>query len=63
MCVFLGYSAMHKGYTCLYCRIGRIYISRAVIFYETVFPFATPGAIIDFTTLLPVHFLAQEPTI
>jgi hypothetical protein len=63
MCVFLGYSAMHKGYECLDCRTGRIYISREVIFNEAIFPFATPSVVIDFTALLPVHFPAQEPAI
>jgi hypothetical protein len=60
MCVFLGYRAMHKGYKCLDRRTGRIYISRDVIFDEAVFPFATPGVVIDFTALLPVHFPAQD---
>jgi hypothetical protein len=52
MCVFLGYSAMHKGYRCLDRRTGCIYISHHVIFDEAVFPFATPGTVIDFATLL-----------
>jgi hypothetical protein len=41
-CVFLGYSSMHKGYKCLYRATGRIYISRDVIFDETLFSFAVP---------------------
>jgi hypothetical protein len=40
-CVLLGYSNMHKGFKCLDVSSGRIYISRDVIFDETVFPFAT----------------------
>ena len=47
MCVFLGYSPMHKGYKCLDRSTGRIYISRDVVFDETVFPYATPGATIQ----------------
>jgi hypothetical protein len=31
---------MHKGFKCLDVSTGRIYISRDVIFYEQVFPFA-----------------------
>jgi hypothetical protein len=38
-CVFLGYSNLHKGFKCLNVAEGRVYISRDVIFDETVFPF------------------------
>lgn len=37
-CVFIGYSALHKGYKCLDIDTGRVYISRDVIFDEGVFP-------------------------
>jgi hypothetical protein len=39
-CVFLGYSSHHKGFKCLEPNTGRVYISRDVIFDESVFPFA-----------------------
>jgi hypothetical protein len=39
-CVFLGYSNIHKGFNCLDVAEGRVYISRDVIFNETIFPFA-----------------------
>jgi histone deacetylase 1/2 len=39
-CVFLGYSPMHKGVKCSDVKSGRVYISRDVVFDETVFPFA-----------------------
>ena len=39
-CVFLGYSNLHKGYKCLEVSSGRIYISRDVVFDETIFPFS-----------------------
>jgi hypothetical protein len=40
-CIFLGYSTHHKGYKCLDISTGRVYISRDVVFDETVFPFST----------------------
>ena len=39
-CVFLGYSDSHKGFKCLDPSKGRVYISRDIVFDETVFPFA-----------------------
>jgi hypothetical protein len=39
-CAFLGYSNVHKGFKCLDIYIGRIYISRDVVFDEQVFPFS-----------------------
>lgn len=40
-CVFLGYSNFHKGFKCLDLSSGRVYISRDVIFDETIFPFSS----------------------
>lgn len=39
-CVFLGYSAQHKGVKCLDVSTGHVYISRDVVFDETKFPFS-----------------------
>jgi len=39
-CVFLGFSNLHKGFKCLDIPSGRVYVSRDVIFDETIFPFS-----------------------
>jgi hypothetical protein len=50
-CIFLGYSANHKGYRCLDLQSNRVLISRHVVFDETSFPFSlqpTPPGAADF---------------
>jgi hypothetical protein len=39
-CAFLGYRNLHKGFKCLDIAFGRIYISRDVVFDESIFPFS-----------------------
>jgi hypothetical protein len=39
-CTFIGYSIHHKGYKCLDVSTSQVYISRDVVFDESVFPFA-----------------------
>jgi hypothetical protein len=39
-CVFLGYNVLHKGFKCLDIALGRIYVSRDVVFDEIVYPFS-----------------------
>ena len=54
LCIFLGYSAHHKGYRCLDPTTNRIIISRHVVFDESTFPFAeqtSPPTAADFTFL------------
>ncbi|KAL4581705.1 hypothetical protein LXL04_006232 [Taraxacum kok-saghyz] len=41
-CVFIGYSASHKGYLCYHQPTSRIYIARHVVFDEDVFPYTSP---------------------
>lgn len=43
-CVFLGYHPSYKGYRGLDVSTGRVYISRHVLFHETVFPFVTTAS-------------------
>jgi hypothetical protein len=40
-CAFLGYNTLHKGYKCLDIFTGRVYISRDIVFDETVLLFAS----------------------
>lgn len=56
---------MHKGYKCLDVQSGRIYISRDVVFDESVFPFASlhPNAgaqLKSEISLLPNHLLSSS---
>jgi len=62
-CTFLGYRSLHKGYKCLDISTGRVYISRDVVFDESVFPFEKlhPNAgarLHQEILLLPNHLLS-----
>lgn len=46
-CVFIGYSPLHKGYRCLNHQTKHVYISRHVIFNESVFPFDDNNSLIS----------------
>jgi hypothetical protein len=53
---------MHKGFKCLDVASGQVYISRDVVFYETIYPFAnlhsnTGARLRSEISLLPDHFL------
>ena len=39
-CVFVGYSNEHNAYLCLDSLTNKVYVSRHVVFIESVFPFA-----------------------
>lgn len=43
-CVLLGYSSLHKGYKYLHRSTGRVYISRGVVFDESIFHFANSSS-------------------
>jgi hypothetical protein len=64
-CAFLGYSSRHKGFQCLDIPIGRVYISRDVIFDEDIFPFAAlhenaRARLRQEISLLPEHLLSPN---
>lgn len=40
--IFLGYSMTHKGYLCFHQPSSCVYVSRHVVFNETIFPYLTP---------------------
>jgi gag-polypeptide of LTR copia-type len=54
-CVFIGYSIIHKGYKCLDLTTNRVYISRHVVFDETIFPFQQSPS------LPPAHISSPAP--
>ncbi|CAL2258842.1 unnamed protein product [Prunus armeniaca] len=40
-CVFLGYAGQYKGYICFSLTTNRLFVTRHVLFDETVFPFTS----------------------
>jgi len=64
-CVFLGYSAQHKGVKCLDVSTSCVHISGDVVFDETQFPFAkhhpNAGALLrKEILLLPSHLTGVD---
>jgi hypothetical protein len=58
--VFLGYSLLHKGFKCLDVPIGRVYVSRDVIFDEIVFPFSNLHSNVGARLRSKILFLPQH---
>ena len=52
-CVFLGYSSNHKGYMCLDLLSICLYVTRHVMFLETMFPFQSTPNQSSFVLLVP----------
>jgi hypothetical protein len=62
-CVFIRYSTNHKGYRCLDLSTNNIIVSRHIIFYEAVFPFAaSPRLTNDLDIFLQDDTLDPAPT-
>jgi histone deacetylase 1/2 len=59
-CAFIGYSNMHKGFKCLDISTGRVYISRDVVFDETMFPFSELHANAGARLQAEVHVLPDN---
>nr|GEY66207.1 hypothetical protein [Tanacetum cinerariifolium] len=58
-CVFLGYPSSQKGYKFYNLTTKSTFVSRDVVFYEDVFPFAA-DSINNFLTPLPITFPYQS---
>ncbi|KAJ3698372.1 hypothetical protein LUZ61_002077 [Rhynchospora tenuis] len=54
LCVFMGYSSLHKGYRCLHIPSDKVYISRHVTFNEQLFPFAATSSSDSPEPVMPV---------
>jgi hypothetical protein len=54
-CVFLGYPSGVKGYKLLDLHTSKVFISRDVVFHETIFPFKSKPCSQDFFTFLDTN--------
>jgi hypothetical protein len=49
-CIFIGYSPTHKGYRCLYPPTKCVYLSRHVVFDESILPYTDPKLLFSSAT-------------
>ena len=49
-CIFIGYSPTQKGYWCLYPPTKRVYLSRHVVFDESILPYTDPKLLFSSAT-------------
>lgn len=67
ICTFIGYSTNHKGYLCFHRPSSRVYVSRNILFDETVFPFrdslSSPSTILSSSShpSLPLSLILPSP--
>lgn len=67
-CIFIGYSLFHQGYNYLDLSTGKIYVSRHVIFNETLFPYSKEsGLVVNITqsfnsVSLPLQISVSQST-
>lgn len=52
-CVFIGYSGVHKGHLCFHPPTSRVYVSRHVVFEESIFPYLAEYKNITVASNLP----------
>jgi len=58
-CIFIGYNSNHKGYRCMDPTTSRVYLSRNVVFDETLFPTQEKAT----ASLLSTKELSSSPCI
>ena len=61
LCLFLGYNVFHYGYRCFSLSLGKLYISRDVVFIENIFPYKERLTIDNPATQLTIGLLGSSP--
>ena len=61
-CVFLGYPSGYKGYKLLDLQTNNVFISRNVVFHETLFPYLQSSTPTGYERFFPRIFTPTEPS-